>query len=380
MANSKRDYYEVLGLSKSASDAEIKKAFRTLAKKYHPDINKEPGAEEKFKEINEAYEVLSDPKKKQAYDQFGFAGMDGAQGFSGFDGFTGGMGGFEDLGDIFSQFMGGQGFGGFGGFGGRSRARSGPMKGESRYLSMSIDFLDAIHGSKKSVKLTVDKKCESCNGTGAKSASDIVTCSKCNGSGRVTIQTRTMLGVMQRVGTCPDCKGTGKTIKNKCNSCGGSGYKSIDETIEINVPKGIQTGQQIRVAGYGERGINGGDNGDLYIEINVRPHKYFEREGNDIYIEIPISSIDATLGKKIDVPTCYGDVELQIPPGTQPDQLLRIKNYGVESIRNSSKGDQYVKVKIEIPKKLSKEEKELYEKLSKSSSKSVFEKFKDAFK
>ena len=377
MAN-KRDYYEVLGLSKGASEAEIKKAFRTLAKKYHPDINKEPGAEEKFKEINEAYEVLSDPQKKQAYDQFGFAGMDGAQGFSGFDGFSSNMN-FDDIGDIFSQFMGGSSFGGFG-FDGRSRARTGPMKGDSRYLSMSIDFLDAIHGSKKSIKLTIDKKCDSCSGTGAKSASDVVTCAKCNGSGRVTIQSRTPFGMMQRVGTCPDCNGTGKIIKTKCQNCGGSGYKSVDETIDINIPKGIQTGQQIRVQGYGERGSNGGDNGDLYIEINVKPHKYFEREGNDIYIEVPLSAIDATLGTTIDVPTCYGDVELKVPSGTQPDQLLRIKNYGVESLRGSTKGDQYVKVKIEIPKKISKEEKELYEKLSKSSSKSVFQKFKDAFK
>ena len=374
----KRDYYEVLGINKNATDAEIKKAFRTLAKKYHPDVNKEPGAEEKFKEINEAYEVLSDPQKKQQYDQFGFAGMNG-QGFGGFDGFSN-MGGFDDLGDIFSQFMGGSGFGGFGGFGGRSRARSGPMKGESRYLSMSIEFLDAIHGSKKSIKLTVDKKCESCGGTGAKSASDIVNCSKCNGTGRVTMQTRTPFGTMQRVGSCPDCNGTGKTIKNRCTNCGGSGYKTVDETIEINIPKGIQTGQQIRVQGYGDRGMNGGDNGDLYIEINVRPHKYFQREGNDIYIEVPISAVDATLGKTIDVPTCYGDVELKVPAGTQPDQLLRIKNYGVESLRGSSKGDQYVKIKIEIPKKISKEEKDLYEKLSKTENKSFFQKFKDAFK
>ena len=375
----KRDYYEVLGVSKSASEDEIKKAYRSLAKKYHPDINKAPDAEAKFKEINEAYEVLGDPKKRQTYDQFGFAGMDGAgQGFGGFGDFSN-MGGFEDLGDIFSNFMGGGSFGGFG-FGGRQRARTGPMQGESRYLSMSIDFLEAIHGVKKSIKLTVDKKCDTCGGSGAKSSSDIITCSKCNGTGRVTIQTRTMLGVMQRVGTCPDCGGTGKTIKNKCTSCSGSGYKSINETIDINIPKGIQTGQQVRVQGFGERGINGGDNGDLYIEINVRKHKNFIREGNDIYIEVPISALDATLGTTIDVPTCYGDVELKVPSGTQPDQLLRIKNYGVESIRSGVKGDQYVKIKIEIPKKLSKEEKELYEKLNSTKSKSVFEKFKETFK
>ena len=376
----KRDYYEVLGVSKSASDDEIKKAYRSLAKKYHPDINKAPDAEEKFKEINEAYEVLGDPKKRQTYDQFGFAGMDGANGFNGFGDFSNvNMGDFGDIGDIFSQFMGGSSFGGFG-FGGRNRTRSGPMRGESRYLSMSIDFLEAIHGVKKSIKLDVDKKCETCNGSGAKSASDVVTCSKCNGTGRVTMQTRTMLGVMQRVGTCPDCNGTGKTIKNKCSSCSGSGYKSITETIDISIPKGIQSGQQVRVQGYGERGSNGGDNGDLYIEINVRNHKYFVREGNDIYIEVPISALDATLGTTIDVPTCYGDVELKVPSGTQPDQLLRIKNYGVESIRSSTKGDQYVKIKIEIPKKLSKEEKELYEKLNNTKSKSVFERFKETFK
>lgn len=373
----KRDYYEVLGVSKSASADEIKKAYRSLAKKYHPDINKAPDAEAKFKEINEAYEVLSDPKKKQTYDQFGFAGMDGANGFGGFSN----MGGFEDvdLGDIFSDFMGRGGFGNFG-FGGRSRQKSGPMQGDSRYLSLSIDFLEAVHGVKKSIKLTVDKKCEKCNGTGAKSTSDVITCPKCNGTGRVTTQTRTFLGVMQQVTACPECKGTGKSIKNKCSECSGSGYKTVNETIDINIPKGIQTGQQVRVQGYGERGVNGGNNGDLYIEINVRSHKYFVREGNDIYIEVPISALDATLGTTIDVPTCYGDVELKVPSGTQPDQLLRIKDYGVESIRSSLKGDQYVKIKIEIPKKLSKEEKDLYEKLNKTKSKSVFEKFKEAFK
>ncbi|MDO5440655.1 MAG: molecular chaperone DnaJ [Erysipelotrichaceae bacterium] len=376
----KRDYYEVLGLSKGASDDEIKKAYRKLAKKYHPDINKEAGAEEKFKEINEAYEVLSDPQKKSTYDQFGHAGMDGAFGSQGgFGGFSN-MGGFEDISDIFSSFMGGSGFGGFSSFGGgRSSRPQGPMKGENRYMEMEIDFLDSVHGVDKMINITVDKKCKSCAGSGARSSKDIETCSTCHGSGHVNKQVRTAFGVMSQVGVCPDCGGTGKKVKVKCPDCGGSGYHRVKDQVEVSIPAGISTGQQVRVSGYGERGTNGGDNGDLYIEINVRPHKYFVRQGNDIYIQVPISSIDATLGTKIDVPTCHGDVELVIPPGSQPGQKLRLKGYGVPSIRTSTRGDQYVELKVEIPTKLSREEKELYEKLS-NKKESVFEKFKKQFK
>ncbi|MBR2802288.1 MAG: molecular chaperone DnaJ [Erysipelotrichaceae bacterium] len=376
----KRDYYEVLGLSKGASEDEIKKAYRKLAKKYHPDLNKEPGAEERFKEINEAYEVLSDPQKKANYDQFGFAGMDGT-GDGGFSGFTN----MDDISDIFSSFMGGMGgMGGFGnfGFGGRSRDTGGPQRGESRMMRMDIDFLDAVHGVEKVIRLQVDKTCEHCHGSGAENPSDVETCKTCHGTGRVTRQTRTAFGIMQQVGVCPDCHGSGKTVKHKCTHCHGDGYKTVTEEVEVQIPEGIASGQQIRISGKGERGINGGPNGDLYIEINVRPHKYFRREGNNIYISVPISAVDATLGCSIDVPTVNGDVELNVPAGTQPGQQLRIRGYGVKDLRSGSYGDQYVTVDITIPRKISREEKELYEQLANRTPKkeSVFEKFKKSFK
>ena len=376
----KRDYYEVLGLSKGASEDDIKKAYRKLAKQYHPDINKAPDAEAKFKEINEAYEVLSDPQKKATYDQFGHAGMDGfAQG-----GFSQGFGGMnmDDLSDIFSEFMGGMGsgFSGFN-FGSRSSSRrTGPLKGENRYMSMDIDFLDAVHGVDKLINISVDKMCSYCDGSGAASKSDVETCPTCRGSGRVMRQSRTAFGMFQQQSVCPDCRGTGKYIKKICPHCNGQGYNNVKEQVEVSIPAGISSGQQVRLQGYGERGSNGGPNGDLYIEIRVKPHKYFQREGNNIYITVPISSIDATLGTTVDVPTPYGDVELSIPAGTQPGQQLRIKGYGIKDIRTSNVGDQYVKVEVEIPKKLSREEKELYEKLANRKKESVFDKFKKNFK
>lgn len=377
----KKDYYEVLEISKDASNEDIKKAYRKLAKKYHPDINKEAGAEERFKEINEAYEVLNDPQKKQIYDQYGFEGLEGsAGGFGGFDGFS--SGGFGDLNDIFDHIMGGMGgFSNFGFGGSRSSRSNSPMKGDNRYMQMSIEFLESIKGVNKTIAITVDKKCEKCDGTGAKSKNDIKTCKTCNGTGKVTRQTRTAFGIMQSVVDCSDCNGTGKTIENKCPNCYGTGYINKKENVEVKIPAGISSGQQIRIAGYGERGYNGGPNGDLYIEILVRPHKFFVREGNDINIEIPISAIDATLGTKVDVPTCYGDVSLNIPAGSQPGTRLRIKGYGVKSLRSNTVGDQYVELKVEIPTKLSKEEKELYQKLKgKVNKENVFEKFKKTFK
>ena len=371
-----RDYYEVLGVKKDASDDEIKKAFHRLAKKYHPDLNKEADAEEKFKEVNEAYEVLSDPQKRAAYDRYGFAGNNA--GFNGFEG-----AGFDDLSDIFSSFMGGMGgFGGFNGFSSSRRSNEGPIKGDNRYMTMDIDFLDACHGVEKIIRLDVDEKCKDCNGTGAKSPSDIEICHTCNGTGRVVNQRRTAFGMMQQVGTCPDCNGTGKHIIHKCDKCHGSGYINSSKEVEVKVPEGISSGQQIRIAGMGERGANGGNNGDLFIEINVRPHAHFKREANNIYIEVPISAVDATLGCTVDVPTVNGDVELTVPAGTQPGQRLRIKGYGVKDLRTGLKGDQYVEINVTIPKKLSKEEKELYMQLANKSDKkeSVFDRFKKNFK
>ena len=373
----KRDYYEVLGISKGASDDEIKKAYRRMAKKYHPDINKEPGAEEKFKEINEAYEVLSDPQKKATYDQFGHAGMEG-MGSAG--GFSGGFGsaGFDDLNDIFGSFFGG-------GFGSSSGRRSnGPRKGQDRYMQMRISFMDAIFGKTETITLDVDEPCSKCMGSGANSRDDVVSCPTCHGSGTIVSQQRTPFGVFQSQSVCPDCGGSGKRIKKKCTQCGGKGYEHKRVNVDVKIPAGIQSGQQLRVSGKGERGANGGANGDLYIEILVAKHDYFVRDGRNIYITIPISSLDATLGCTVDVPTVYGDVELTIPSGTQNGQQFRLKGKGVKDLRSSSQGDELVEIKVDIPKKLSSEEKELYEKLRKLSSKggkeSVFEKFKRAFK
>jgi len=370
----KRDYYEVLGVSKSADQDTIKKAYRTLAKKYHPDINKSPDAVEKFKEVQEAYEILSDENKKSLYDRYGHAGVDpqAAGGFGGAGGFN--FGDF-DVGDIFSSFFGGRSAGG-------SR-RNSPMQGDDKYLQMEITFLEAAFGVKKVISLNVDEKCSDCSGTGAKGGSDYETCSQCNGTGTVRSQQRTMFGVFESTTACPKCNGKGKVIKNKCETCHGEGYIRKKVNVDVNVPAGINSGQQLRIAGKGERGINGGPNGDLYIEIIVAPHKHFTRKGNDIYVNIPISYIDAALGCKLDVPTIHGDVTIDVPAGIQNAQQLRIKGKGIKDLRSNSLGDQYVVLDIKVPTKLSKEERDLYVKLKNIQEKqgdSIFTKFKKAFK
>lgn len=377
MAN-KRDYYEVLGVNKNASEAEIHKAYRTLAKKYHPDMNKAADAADKFKEINEAHEVLSDSQKRAAYDQYGFAGIDPQQGFGGFDGFSNFSSasgfGFED---IFDSFFGG------GARGYNSSRRSGPRKGADRLMTLRIDFMDAINGLTETLNLDVEEQCPECLGSGARSKDDIKVCNTCHGSGRVIRQQQTMFGMMQTETACPDCQGTGKKIEHSCHRCKGKGYVKKKVEVEVNIPAGIQTGQQLRIQGKGDRGIDGGPNGDLYIEIIVSEDKHFVRDGKNILITIPISAIDATLGCKVDVPTVYGDVELTIPAGTQPNQKFRLRGKGVKDTKGGSAGDQYVEVEIVIPSTLNKEEKEHYEKLKnleKKSKKSVFSRFKDTFK
>ena len=374
MAENKRDYYDVLGVSKSADANEIKRAYRKLAKKYHPDMNKAEDAEEKFKEVQEAYEVLSDSKKRSTYDQFGHAGMDQ----SSFN--TGDFGSFED---IFGSFFGGGGSPFGAGFGGQRQQRRGPTKGQDRFMRMNVDFMDAIFGKTESVTLNVDEQCTKCNGSGADSPQDIKTCHTCNGSGTVTTQQRTPFGVIQSQGVCPTCNGSGQEITKKCTKCNGLGYESKRVKVDVKIPAGINTGQQLRVEGKGERGSKGGPNGDLFIEIIVKAHKYFHRDGKNILIEVPISAIDATLGAKIDVPTVYGDVEMSIPAGSQHGSRLRLKGKGVKDLRGGSQGDQIVQLDIEIDKKLSDKEKKLYQQLrdiENNDKKSVFDRFKRAFK
>lgn len=375
----KRDFYEVLGVNKSASKDEIKSAYRKLAKKYHPDINKEPGAEEKFKEVQEAYDVLYDDKKRQMYDQFGMAAFEqgastGGAGnpFNG-GGFSGAGFGDVDLGDIFSSFFGG----------GRSRQRNfGPQRGDDTLQRIRVPFMDAVLGKKVLVPVSYDEKCSKCNGTGAKDPSKIQTCSNCSGKGYIRTQQRTLFGVMEGQSECPTCGGTGKIVTEKCDECGGKGYKHIKRDMEVNIPAGINAGQQIVVRGKGERGRNGGENGDLYLEIVIIPHEFFKRDGNDIHIDVPISFVDAVLGKKVDVPTVYGMAEVDIPAGTQPNQILRLKGRGIKDMRRGTPGDEYIHVIVKTPNKISKKQKELLEQYQKEEKKeeSFFEKFKASFR
>ena len=382
MAN-KRDYYEVLGISKSASIDEIKSSYRKLAKKYHPDLNKEPGAEEKFKEVQEAYDVLSDEKKRARYDQFGHAAFDqngGASGFNGFDGFQSGFQDVDlgDIGDIFGSFFGG---------GRRQNARrNGPIKGNDTFISIKISFMDAVNGKKIELPITIDETCPSCNGTGAQTPNDVATCSNCSGTGFVRQRSQSIFGTVETQGVCPTCGGSGKVIKNKCTACSGQGFRKVKTKIDVNIPAGINDGQQLRVAGKGERGLNGGPNGDLYIEINVTPDSFFKREGNDIHVELSMNMVDACLGSTVDIPTVSGTVELSIPEGTQSGQTLKLKGKGIKDLRSSSYGDQYVHIKVETPKNLTSEQKELLTKFQeieskkKNKSESFFDKIKKTFK
>lgn len=368
----KRDYYEVLGISKGASADEIKRAYRKKAKQYHPDVNKEPGAEEKFKEVSEAYEVLSDENKRATYDRFGHAAFEqGAGNGSGF----GGFGGFEDvdLGDIFGSFFGG---------GSRRQHRTGPMRGQDRLMRIDIDFMEAVKGVKKDIKINYDAPCSHCNGSGAKDPNSVQTCPRCGGTGQVRQQQQSPFGTFVTTTTCPECNGTGKVVKDKCPHCHGKGYKNKTVTVELDIPAGINSGQQLRVSGKGGRGANGGPNGDLFVEISVRRHAHFERDGKNVYITVPISAIDATLGCEVDVPTVQGDVTIKIPAGTQSGTTLRLKGKGIKDIRGSNYGDQMVKIEVRVPTKLSAEEKSLYEKLRKAQSKkeSIFDTFKKTFK
>ena len=348
----KRDYYEVLGLQKGASDNDIKKAFRKMAMKYHPDKN--PGdkvAEEKFKEINEAYAVLSDPEKKEKYDRFGHAGVDPNSGFGGGAGGFGGFGGFEDIFDMF-----GGAFGGFGG-GSRGRRNNGPRKGSDLQKAVTITFEEAAFGTKKEIRLNKYVKCKTCGGSGAAPGTFKKSCPKCGGTGEIRTAQRTPLGTFQSVSPCPDCNGTGEINETPCPDCGGSGKTRDNVTISVNIPAGVDNDSVIPIKGQGEPGVNGGPDGDLYIVINVEPHKIFERRGQDLWLEIPITFDQAALGDDIIVPTLEGKVSYKVPSGTQPDTIFRLKGKGIKSVRGNRKGDLYVKVNLEVPTKLNSKQK-----------------------
>ncbi|MCR5348834.1 MAG: molecular chaperone DnaJ [Bacilli bacterium] len=372
----KRDYYEVLGLTKSASKDEIKSAYRRLAKKYHPDLNKEPGAADKFKEVQEAYDVLYDDNKRAQYDQFGHAafqqgGSTGGGPFGG--GFSGAGFGDMDLGDIFSSFFGG---------GGRRSRPTGPQKGDNQITRIRISFMDAVNGTKVSIPITYDEPCPHCHGTGAESGSDIGTCPHCGGVGAVKTQQRTIFGVMESSTVCPHCGGSGKVVRNKCHQCGGKGYSRVRKDLTVNIPAGINAGQQVRVQGKGGRGINGGPNGDLYVEVLVAEHPDFRRDGNDIHVDIPLSFVDCALGTTVTVPTVYGEVEVRIPEGTQPDAILKIKDRGIKDLHTQRPGNQYVHVKVKTPTNLTRAQRKLLEEFAAQTDKSdsIFAKWKKGFK
>lgn len=345
-----RDPYEVLGVSKDASAAEIKKAYRKLSKKYHPDLNKEPGAEQKFKEVNEAYEILSDPQKKAQYDQYGSTGGQqgfggGAGGFGGFNDF-GGAGGFED---IFSSFFGG---------GSSSRSRNAPRQGRDLQYEMTLTFEEAVFGKKTSIEYTRNAVCKTCGGSGAKKGTSVDTCSKCNGTGVIQVARQTPLGRVMTQQECDVCHGKGKIIKEKCATCGGEGITREKHQVEVSIPAGVEDGNQMRLQGQGEAGENGGPYGDLYIVFNVKPSKIFERKGSEIYFDLPITFVQATLGDEVKVKTVHGDVEMKIPAGTQTETTFRLRGKGAPKLRSDGNGDQHVTVKVQTPKNLNLKQKE----------------------
>lgn len=360
----KRDYYEVLGVSKDATDAEIKSAFRKKAKEFHPDLNKSPDAPEKFKEAQEAYACLSDKDKRSQYDKYGHAAFENPYGNAGggFSGnpFGGGAAGF-DFSDIFDDLFSG-GFGSsFGSFGGSGRSNSSrARKGSDSLYGMKIDFMEAAYGCKKDIDLEYYETCEDCDGAGGHGQE---TCEDCGGRGYVIKQTNTILGTIQSKTVCSSCNGTGKSFKSKCSTCKGTGKVKVNKTITIDIPAGIDTGEQLRLSGKGEAGINGGPNGDLYIEIKVMPHELYRREGNDVYIDLPVSITDLCLGTKKSIKTMDGTVELKIKDGSQPGDILRIKGKGINNPDSWKKGDFYCVLKLIIPRNLTRKQKNILEDL-----------------
>ena len=349
----KRDYYDVLGVSKTATDAEIKSAFRKLAKKYHPDVSKEPDAAEKFKEAQEAYAVLSDANKRKQYDQFGHSAFTNSNGgFSGFDGFD-----FGNMSDIFDDLFSGFGFSNSS----SRRSSNGPRRGSDILYRMTISFEEAIYGCKKDLTLDLEDTCPDCNGVGGFNPT---TCSECRGSGTVTSEQKTLFGSFLTKTTCPKCHGTGTSFEKKCSTCRGDGKVKTTKTITIKVPAGIDTENRLRVPGKGEAGTNGGNAGDLYIEFTVKDHSMYKRVDDDIYLTVPLTITEAVLGCKKEIPTIYGNVSLSIPAGTNTGDKLRLKGKGIENVNSHRKGDMYVKAKVIITSKLTKEQKNIFETLS----------------
>ena len=367
MAEQKRDYYEVLGVDKNADDAALKKAYRALAKKYHPDMN--PGdkeAEKKFKEASEAYAVLSDPEKRRQYDQFGHAAFDGGAGGAG------GFGGFDfngaDFGDIFGDIFGDL----FGGRRGSAGARSGPMKGANLRTSVRITFEEAVFGTEKEIELTVKEECKTCHGTGAKPGTSPETCPKCGGKGQVVFTQQSFFGTVRNVQACPDCGGTGKIIKEKCTDCHGSGFVPMKKRFAVTIPAGIDNGQCKRLAGQGEPGINGGPRGDVLVEVSVGQHPIFQRQDTNIYSTVPVSFAVAALGGEVVIDTVDGKVIYDVKAGTQTDTRVRLKGKGVPSLRNKDlRGDHYVTLVVQTPEHLSAEAKELLRKFDEATEDSL---------
>ena len=369
------EFYDRLGVSKDASQDEIKRAYRKMSKKYHPDINKEPGAEEKYKEVQEAYETLSDDQKRAAYDQYGPDGANGFGGQGGFGGFDGGagFGGFED---IFSSFFGG----------GATRNPNAPRQGDDLQYRVNLSFEEAIFGAEKEVHYNREATCKTCSGSGAKPGTSPVTCGRCHGQGVINVDTQTPLGMMRRQVTCDVCHGTGQEIKEPCQTCHGTGHEKQSHKVSVKIPAGVETGQQIRLAGQGEAGFNGGPYGDLFVIINVNPSDKFTRDGSTIYYTLNISFVQAALGDTVEVPTVHGNVEMTIPAGTQTGKTFRLKGKGAPRLRGGSQGDQHVTVKIVTPTKLNDDQKEALLAFAKASGdekiapqkKGFFNKVKDA--
>ena len=362
-----KDYYKTLGVDKNASQDDIKKAYRDLAKKNHPDVSTETNAEEKFKEVQEAYSILSDNEKRKSYDQFGSEGQQ-------FQGFGGAFSGFGDFSDIFSSFFGGSQTS-------RRRSSTGLQRGYDKEISMTIDFMEAALGTKKKVNIKLDTNCATCKGSGAARPEDATTCKNCHGSGYVNIQQQTLFDNVMSERSCPTCGGSGKIIKNPCSSCNGAGRVEKNKVVEINIPAGVDNGMALRVPGYGDEGFRGGQNGDLFIKFRVKPHKVFKRSGIDIILDLDITFSQAALGATVEIPTIYGEVDLKIPQGIQTGTSLRMRDKGID--QKNRKGHQFVNVNVVTPKNLTNEQKELFNKLSKleaKEKKTLFSKFKDIFK